>query len=128
MKIIMAIMLASFISVATAETELTEEQIASIKVGAGNFLTCSVAIRSSFSMMDTIPDAVDENGDPVEIRLHAIAEQVYQSALVALMDVGVEESVVEDMTAGKRTQWLYLEEHEKSDILKVCSESLSGGK
>jgi hypothetical protein len=128
MKIIIAIMLTSFLSIATAETELTKEQIAGIKVGAGNFLTCSVAIRSSFSLIDTIPDAKDEDGNPVEIRLHSIAEQVYQSGKKALMDVGVEESVIEDMTAGKRTQWLYLEEHMRADILEACSKALSGGK
>jgi hypothetical protein len=127
-KSLLAIALLSFISVATAETHLTEDEIANIKMGAGNFLTCSVAIRSSFSLIDTIPDAKDEDGNPVEIRLHSIAEQVYQSGKKALMDVGVEESVIEDMTAGKRTQWLYLEEHMRADILEACSKALSGGK
>ena len=126
MKSLLAIALLSFMSIATAETNLTEEQIASVKMGAGNYLTCSVAIRSSFSLIDTIPDAKDEDGNPVEIRLHSIAQQVYQAGKKALMDVGIEESVVEDMTAGKRTQWLYLEEHMRADILEACSKALSG--
>jgi len=128
MKSLLAIVLLGFMSSATAKTNLTEEQIASVKMGAGNYLTCSVAIRSSFSLIDTIPDAKDEDGNPVEIRLHSIAEQVYQSGKKALMDVGIEESVVEDMTAGKRTQWLYLEEHMRADILEACSKALSGSK
>ena len=120
-----------FISTATADTdinvsELTKEDIATIKRGAGNFLTCSIAIRSSFSMMDTIPEAKDEDGNPVEIRLHSLAESIVQETKKAFKAVGVEDDMVEDILAAKRTQWLYLSEHERSDILSECARALTG--
>lgn len=128
MKIMLSTLLAAFMTTSTviASNDLTEEAIAGIKEGAGNFLTCSVAIRSSFSLVDTIPDAKDENGNPVEIRLHDLAERIFIEAKRVFATVGVKESVVEDIAAAKRTQWLYLNEHEKADIMQACAKALSG--
>lgn len=127
MKTLLSILLLGFASVSLAGhgDNLSEQDINNMKLGAGNLLTCSVAIRDSFSLMDTIPDAVNEDGDAVEVRLHSISGQMYDAALDTLSHLGMKEDMVIDITAGKHTQWLYLTPEEKGMVLHSCSEALS---
>ena len=113
-------------SLKAEEAPLSAQSKAAIYTQAEDTLTCATAIRQSFPPYETI-SGEDADGNPTEIKMHAVAYQVFLTAVEmykAYNPVFTKEDV-DSLWADKNTMFISLPQEFKDEILVACGEMLS---